>query len=527
MMALMALVCWTGQLLVSGLTAVDPAVIPDDLVSASCVGQGSCWALDEAGNLWFSPDSGAHFEQRSRLPNHALTRIRFTGLLTGFALDRRGGPWRTRDGGRHWEVRPAGEPPGHPDLVPLDPAAGFPGAQGRRWTTACRGEVKVSPDGGQTWRALPAPPGAWTATCPRPLAELEDGRLVLAGLPGELLLAASDASGFERLEGDSDRIWREAAALPSGLLLVGDGGARGRLRLESGKARLEVLAPTPGSLLALGCLPNGKAYRLHAGGALWLGREAGQTWESAPAAPPELRKLVFLDDRLAYGLEANRVVASQDAGRSWSTLGRWDNLSLTGLAFQGRTRLLVVGEGGLMLRSSDGGKSWTQDRLATSHSLLLARWADAKTVWVAGEKQAIFRSQDGGSTFTQLRSGRGELTSLWSLDARRIWVGGVEGLVLATSDGGATLAASQLPTTEPIQDLVFLDARRGLLAAGRAGLFRTTDGGRSWQAWPLPTRVGVSRVACWPKPRRCLVGGERGLLLAGDPFRGPMPSADR
>jgi len=515
------------------------------------------FALDRKGGLWRTRDGGRAFHSLGLPAGLAFKDLELGagGEARLLALD--GGVWRAARGeapallhpgegkpglelsvapdgalaalGVQGEVRawPAGG--GEPRRsLPLEgqPLGLLHGADGALWVTGCRGEVRVSRDGGATWQAAPALPGPWQAICPRPVGALPDGRVLLAGLTGEALAGPradpGGEAGWLRVRAGPERAWREAAAWEGGLLLVGDGGGRARYPGREAAA-LDAAGPSPASLLALVCLEGGRAFRLHAGGALWFSRDHGATWEARGPAPDGITELWFFDERHGLGLEAHALHGTADGGKSWTPLGRWPELSLAGLAARERRRILLVGEGGGALRSEDGGKSWTQDRLPTDRGLTAAAWPEPRTLYAVGEKRLAFRSPDGGRTWTQLSSGRGTLGAVRFLDARLGWLGGAEGMLLATRDGGATWALRQVQTSEALQGLAFVDRLRGLAAAGRGGLFRTSDGGESWQAWPLATRAAVTRVACWKKPRRCLVGGEQGLLLVGDPFRGPPP----
>ncbi|HSA23859.1 MAG TPA: hypothetical protein P5076_20530, partial [Myxococcota bacterium] len=447
-----------GAVLVGGLVPVDPQVIPDDLISISCVASRGCWLLDSAGTLWFSPDGVAGLQPRGRFPDHGLTRVRFSGLLEGWAIDRPGRLWRSRDGGRTWQSvgLPAGlafadlalAPDGEARLLAADggvwradrtgavsllfategrpglalaagpggalaalgaqgelrlwpggaaePSRSLPlggqaaglllGADGAVWVSACRGEVRMSRDQGRTWQDAPVPAGPWQAICPRPAGALPDGRVLLAGPVGEALVGSGGEGGWTRVQTGPQRTWREAALWSGALLLVGDGGGRGRFPGRAPTA-IDALGPCPGSLLALSCLAGGRAYRLHADGGLYFSKDHGLTWEARRSVPAALTDLVFFDERNGLGLDAHALYATADGGESWTQLGRWPERSLAGLAARDRKRILLVGEGGGALRSEDGGKSWSQDRLPTDRGLTAATWADARTVYAVGEKR--------------------------------------------------------------------------------------------------------------------------------------------
>ena len=384
----------------------------------------------------------------------------------------------------------------------------------------CRGRVRFSTDGGASWQA-PAS-GPEPSTCLRPVGALA-GRAVLAGLAGQLLLAEAASRRVSVLPAGPQRHWRAAARRGPELLLVGDGGAIGRLLpgAASGPRYLPLSETRPG-LVDVRSWSKRRALRAYSDGRIDLSADRGQTWQPAGRPGKDLRRADFVDPKHGFAIRgAHQVLGTGDGGQSWQVLGRWNDLALHDLDFIDRQRGWVVGGGGALLRTIDGGRSWTLDRTAGfDRSLFRVQFVDRRRGFAVGEKRSVFRTRDGGASWKRLSAGRARLHSLCFLDGRRGWVGGDGGLVQWTADGGQTWQQRPLPTAEPIRALAFADRLRGVAGAAGGRLWATRDGGRHWRRIELGLGAGIFAAACFAGSDRCLVGGEKGLLLLGDPFGG-------
>jgi hypothetical protein len=210
---------------------------------------------------------------------------------------------------------------------------------------------------------------------------------------------------------------------------------------------------------------------------------------------PQIRGLDLLSAESGWALIENRLLWTQDGGKSWREI----TPLLVNYAEILEVKVLDAQSGWLawrtfgseqpaslgLLRTQDGGASWealplpvlTSEEALTIEAVYLD-FIDDKTGWMAAKLQS-------GSSFS-----RG-----------RLW---------ATQDGGSTWEERSLPLGEAVK---FLDAERGWVAGGPAGdqLYRTVDGGRTWQSQELEkTEAGVpgSRLVGLPD----FVSEREGLL---------------
>lgn len=173
------------------------------------------------------------------------------------------------------------------------------------------------------------------------------------------------------------------------------------------------------------------------------------------------------------------------------------------------TRLVAVGEHGVVALSDDQGARWRQARaVPTSVTLTAVAFADARQGWAVGHAGMILRTQDGGETWTRQADGRNL----------------AQAAVAAASKPGAPAqrASAQRLLDEgpdkPLLDLHFLDAQRGF-AVGAYGLFfETDDGGTTWRSAMerLDNPKGLHLYAIRSDGDTLYIAGEQGLLLRSD-----------
>jgi photosystem II stability/assembly factor-like uncharacterized protein len=218
--------------------------------------------------------------------------------------------------------------------------------------------------------------------------------------------------------------------------------------------------------------------------------DAGLTWtpvalDWTPVAlgmpRPSLTRVAFIDHQTAIAIGVTLIIRSTDAGQTWSRLAVPAE-SYHGLAFQGRTGL-VVGGSGLVLRSTDAGTTWSARLLDTKEMLRGVAFADARTAVAVGTNGLIARSEDAGQTWTAVPSG----------------------------------------TNLPLRGVAFADAHHGLIAGFYGAMLRTRDGGRSWEAEESGTRTHLVDVTVTPAGLPIAVGWFDTILLRAA-LRGPSGS---
>lgn len=169
------------------------------------------------------------------------------------------------------------------------------------------------------------------------------------------------------------------------------------------------------------------------------------------------------------------------------------------------TRLVAVGERGIVVLSDDGGVSWRQAPVPTSVTLTALGFADARHGFAVGHGGTVLATDDGGARWVRRLDGRGIAAA--ALQAAR-----------ASGDTRALRAAERLQADgpdKPLLDLLVFDTRR-LLVVGAYGLaLASEDGGATWQSWSerLDNPKELHLYALRRQGERIVLAGEQGLLL--------------
>ena len=169
------------------------------------------------------------------------------------------------------------------------------------------------------------------------------------------------------------------------------------------------------------------------------------------------------------------------------------------------SRIVAVGERGIVLLSDDGGKRWRQADVPVSVTLTAVHFADAANGIAVGHAGVVLATADGGAHWRRVLDGR-QIAAL-ALAAAKI-----------SGDARAVRDAERLVTDgadKPLLDVCLVSASR-ILAVGAYGLaFGSEDGGRTWQPWMdrIDNPKGLHLNAVRSRGNQILIGGERGLAL--------------
>lgn len=215
---------------------------------------------------------------------------------------------------------------------------------------------------------------------------------------------------------------------------------------------------------------------------------------------------------------------------------------MLGIATAG-SRLVAVGERGVVALSDDGGQQWRQAPVSVSVTLTSVRFANDRVGMAVGHGGVVLATSDRGETWKLVLDGRriaqtvldhartrGDakairdaeqlvadgpdkpLLDVLLFDERRAWVVGAYGLALATEDGGASWSSWAERLDNPKAQHLYALRKRGetVLLAGEQGLLLLSrDGGQTFQRLESPYR-GSWFTAELSDDRTWVVAGLRG-----------------
>ncbi|MDM0032414.1 YCF48-related protein [Variovorax sp. J22P271] len=133
------------------------------------------------------------------------------------------------------------------------------------------------------------------------------------------------------------------------------------------------------------------------------------------------------------------------------------------------SRLVAVGERGVVLLSDDDGRAWRQVPVPVSVTLTAVRFADAQSGWALGHGGVVLHSRDGGGHWTRQLDGR-EIIDLLKRPGPHRSAAAEKQLQQLVLDG----------PDKPLLDL-YVKSEKEVFVVGAYGLaLRTDDGGTSW-----------------------------------------------
>lgn len=193
---------------------------------------------------------------------------------------------------------------------------------------------------------------------------------------------------------------------------------------------------------------------------------------------------------------------------------RTPELAVLQAAVMAGTRVVAVGERGVVLLSDDSGVHWRQAKsVPISTTLTAVRFVDAKLGWAVGHGGVILHSTDGGETWVLQADGRA--LAKMALDAAQQRISAAPGDAAAERQlKSAQLLAGDGPD-KPLLDLHFFDAQRGFVVGAYNLFFETADGGATWTSAMsrLENPKNLHLYAIRAQGSSVYIVGEQGLML--------------
>ncbi|MBT2297400.1 WD40/YVTN/BNR-like repeat-containing protein [Pseudomonas fluorescens] len=176
------------------------------------------------------------------------------------------------------------------------------------------------------------------------------------------------------------------------------------------------------------------------------------------------------------------------------------------------TRVVAVGERGLVLLSDDNGQSWRQASVPVSVSLTAVQFVDARNGWAIGHAGVVLATRDGGESWTlQLDGVRAARLELDTAKADQATAANPDD-ALARVQSAERLVADG--ADKPFLALEFIDAQHGLIVGAYGLALWTADGGATWQSrmGHIANPNGMHLYAISHQGTRWFLAGEQGYL---------------
>lgn len=177
------------------------------------------------------------------------------------------------------------------------------------------------------------------------------------------------------------------------------------------------------------------------------------------------------------------------------------------------TRLVAVGERGVVLLSDDNGVSWRQVQVPVSSTLTAVQFIDARQGWITGHSGVVLHSADGGESWSLQLDGR-RAAALELSDAQSAAKASADDPALQHRLDSAQRLVADGPD-KPFLALNFSDGQHGTVVGAYGLAMHTADGGQSWQSWMgrIPNDQGLHLYAVAQSGNALYLAGEQGLLL--------------
>lgn len=175
-------------------------------------------------------------------------------------------------------------------------------------------------------------------------------------------------------------------------------------------------------------------------------------------------------------------------------------------AVRAGSRIVAVGERGIILLSDDNGQRWQQADVPVSVTLTAVRFADARNGVAVGHAGVVLTTSDGGAHWQRVLDGQ-QLAALALQAAKAATGAGINPTALRDAERLVADGADK-----PLLDVCLLGANR-ILAVGAYGLaFASEDGGRTWTPWMnrIDNPKGLHLNTVRASGDIILIAGERG-----------------
>jgi photosystem II stability/assembly factor-like uncharacterized protein len=143
----------------------------------------------------------------------------------------------------------------------------------------------------------------------------------------------------------------------------------------------------------------------------------------------------------------------------------------------------AVGEKGTIIHSTDVCVTWAAQASGTTKALrgVSTCRCGSDDAWTVGDGGTIIATTDAGTTWTPQASGvKADLAAVSFVSSTKGWAVGQKGVILHTGDGGTTWVPQTSGTKHSLEGVAFADSMHGYAVGDDGVILFTSDGGTTW-----------------------------------------------
>ena len=157
--------------------------------------------------------------------------------------------------------------------------------------------------------------------------------------------------------------------------------------------------------------------------------------------------------------------------------------------------VVIVGNGGTILKTTDGGANWISKTSGTTSDLREVQFVNSNIGYAVGSGGVLLKTTDGGEIWNAITTGfTTNLYGLSCVNETIVFISGDNGLIKKTTDGGVTFTDQSIPSVYPFVTIQFLNEQVGYASSydpppygntnSNTKFIKTTDGGITWNLVP-------------------------------------------
>ena len=214
-----------------------------------------------------------------------------------------------------------------------------------------------------------------------------------------------------------------------------------------------------------------------------------------------LYDIAVMDKNTAWAVGENGLIlATPDAGQTWSIQSSNTKNALNGVFFVTSAIGWAVGSNGCIIRTTSGGQRWNTLTTGFNQNLNSIYATSQLNAWAVGASGLILRTTNAVTWLPQISNIPTDLNSVYfsGLNTNVGWIVGKSGMILRTTDGGANWIKVNSGVTVDLNSVYFYNLSEGFAVGNSGTILKSTDGGNTWVTLASGVTTNLTDVTMTP-----------------------------